>query len=273
MVMNQDPKRPKCPPPFIRPIPQGPCILPGFVTPFGGPASGISPLGGPVGVLPSSGCTPSNFFADCFQECVGQITAASPGPICGWTFSEVFGTSTTPIIFTPGSMTITTDTATDYIGAVKSLPRPLPQNLSISAQFEFTEYQTPPNPTTTYQLFLTSPDSSRGIFLSLFGDGNGVIQVGDVLLIPAWIFTWTPNLGHHIVHLSIDSRGVPRIWIDHQEIPVTFFGDIFSIFDQLPGNTISFFGGAGENAPAASPISRVFLMEGNASQETNFCCP
>lgn len=266
-------KNQKCPSTFTRKHPKGPCVPKRMVTPFGGPASGISPSGSSPSALRGQDCTISNFIADCFKDCEGQTTAISPGPICGWKFSEAFGTSTTPIVFSPGSMTITTNTAADYIGSVKSLPRPLPQNLNISAQFEFTEYQTPPNPTTAYQLFLTNGDSSRGIFLSLFGDGSGVIQIGDTASIPTWSFVWTPNRGHHIVHLSVDSRGVPTIWIDHKEAPVTFIGNVLSVFNLLPGNTVSFFGGAGDPAAAASPIQRVFVTQGNVGPETKFCCP
>jgi len=267
-----DAKKP-CPPPFIK-NPEGRCLAPRFVTPFGGPASGISPSGeallGPV----PPGCTPANVFADCFAECSGQITAASPGPLCGWTYTAVFGGSATPVIFTPGSMTITTNTDTDYIGVYKTLGRPLSDPKNVSAQFEFTEYGTPPNFTTTYQFFVTNPDLTKGFFLSMFGDGNGIIQVGDIALIPAYIFTWTPVPGaHHIVHLSIDDTGKPRIWIDHVEIPVTFFGDVITFFDQLPANTVSFFGGAGDPAPAESSVFNAFITQGTVGQETRFCCP
>lgn len=275
MAMNRDSQKPKCPPAFVRLTPQSPCVPKGFVTPFGGPASGISPSGSSLSGASGASrqnCRNANIFASCFLECNGQISQASPGPVCGWTFSTAFGTSTEPILLGPGHLTIQTSTNTDYIGATHPLSRPLASLFEMSGQFEFTEYQTPPNAFTTYQLFVNNIDLSQGFLVSLAGDGTGALQIGDPANSPTYIFLWTPNFGSHVVHFSIDSLGKPRLYIDHVEVTLTFTGNV-PTFGGLPANILGFFGGSAENGAASSTVRNVFLTAGNVGPETIFCCP
>jgi hypothetical protein len=170
-------------------------------------------------------------------------------------------------------MTLHTSSALDYIGAIKDLLRPILSFNQVSGQFQFTEYQTPPNSTTTYQLAVNNADLTQGILFSLFGDGSGILQFGDLNAFSTWLFNWTPDGGNHIAHFSIDSMGKPHVWIDFVGKPVTFLGFLPTLGALFPANMVGIFGGAGDPAAASSPVQKAFVTMGNVGPETNFCCP
>lgn len=253
------------------------CVRPGFVTPFGGPASGISPAGGVPGPVPAvivppiPACVQASIFADCFNLCTGVINGAAPGPVCGWTYVEPFGPVGGQFTFTPGIMMMETFDADDFPIAAKPFAAPLASVFGISGQFDFTEYQTPPNAITTYQLLINNFDLSEMYFLGLFGDGSIIVQAGDPSNIPTYTGTWTPNGGAHVVHFEVDGAGIPTLFIDGVAIPLTFLGN-FATFGGFPADSVSFGGGAGDPTPASAPIRSIFVTAGSTPPETEFCC-
>lgn len=282
---SQPPRRPS-PPPLIRKTPQGPCgpCAPNLPTPFGGPASGLWPSGRgmprtPSGMQVTPSPTPqcsdtiATIFADCFADCNGTITGVSPGPVCGWTFTEFFGVFGGTIIFTPGQMSFFTANPIEFPGATKPIPAPLVTVNGVSGQFDFTEYPTPPNLGTDYTFFVTNQDLSEVISIGLFGDGTLIIAAGDPAAIPTYTGTWTPTLSAHRIYFSIDLLGVPSLFIDGVAVALTFAGLSTSPASGLPANVVSLLIGGGDVTPGASPVRSVFLTAGNVGPNTVFCCP
>lgn len=274
------PRRPSCTPPGAPRLPNVPVCRPGFVTPFGGPASGISPGGGSLSPAPSAriptpspSCTIASIFSDCFLSCTGTIDGAAPGPVCGWTFIEPFGSFGGEFVFTPGVMSMDTADADDYPNATKPLPNPLATVFGLSGQFSFTEYQTPPNAMTTYQVIINNDGITENLSVSFFGDGGVLIQAGEATLIPTYSGSWTPNGSAHTVHFSVDGSGVPILFLAGISVPLTFVGDALSASGLYPDNSITYGGGSGDAAPASSPLRNLFITAGISAPDTVFCCP
>ncbi len=270
-------RRPFCTPPGVPRLPNVPVCRPMFVTPFGGPASGISPSGGGPAPSPAPppvpSCVSASIFADCFRSCTGVVNAASPGPVCGWTYIEPFGPLGGQVTFTPGMMSVQSFDADDFPIVTKPLPAPLATVFGLSGQFAFTEYPTPPGPTTTYQIFMNNLGITQTLSVSLFGDGSVVVQAGDSTLIPTYTGTWTPNHGSHVVHFSIDGAGIPTFFLDGVNIPLVFFGNVLSAGSSYPDNSINYGAGAGDVTPASSPVRNLFITAGVVGPRTVFCCP
>src|SRR5436190_14587338 len=129
----------KCPPPLVRRSSDGRCVKP-FTTPFGGPASGLWPSGSVP--TPPIACVTTDIFRDCFQGCMGTISGASPGPVCGWTFSEAFGAFGGRVVFTPGVMSFVGSNG-EAPADTKPLLGQLQSIFNITGQYSFTEFQTP----------------------------------------------------------------------------------------------------------------------------------
>lgn len=220
-----------------------------------------------------SPCVAASIFADCFKCCAGAINGAAPGPVCGWTFIEPFGALGGLFTLTPGIMSMDTAGATQFAIATKALAASLASVLGVSGQFDFTEYPTPPNAETTYQIFLNNFDISEVLSVSLFGDGSLVVQAGDVDSVPTYVGNWTPNGGAHVVHFSIDGSGAPTLWLDGVAIPLTFYGNVGSWAASYPANSINYGGGAAVATAASSPLRHLFLTAGATGPATAFCCP
>lgn len=263
---SQDPKR--CHPPLVRETPKGPCVARPFITPFGGPASGLWPSGGSP-PIPEPSCTIASIFADCFRDCTGTISEASPGPICGWTFEAVFGPLGGTITFTPGSMAFNTANATEFPGATKPIPQALGTVNGLTGQFQFTA----PNAQNNYNFVITNSDLSEIVLVGLFADGNVGVQVGPPADVPFYTGMWVPTTGPHKVHFSINQNGVPSLFIDGVETPLAFVGTVFSFASSLPPNVAAFFVGLGSAAPASTPVMNAFVTRGVLGPETEFCCP
>lgn len=259
------------------------CVRPGFVTPFGGPASGISPSGF-ANSAPGSGaivapaptpvptCVTASIFADCFGLCAGVINSAAPGPVCGWTYIEPFGPLGGQVTFTPGVMRIDAFDADDFPIVAKPFSASLASVFGISGQVDFTEYQTPPTVNTTYQWLINNFDISQQYFLGLFGDGTVLVQAGDPsIAIPSYLGTWTPNNGAHVVHFEVDGAGIPTLWIDGVSIPLTFLANL-GTFSGYPANSISVAAGSGDATPDSAQIRSIFITVGATAPETEFCC-
>jgi hypothetical protein len=170
-------------------------------------------------------------------------------------------------------MSMDTFDVDDFPIATKALAAPLATVFGLSGQFSFTEYPTPPNPTTTYQIFMNNVGTTETLSVSLFGDGNAVVQAGATALIPTYVGTWTPNFGSHVVDFSIDGAGIPTLSIDGVPIPLVFFGNVLSAGSSYPNNSINYGGGAGDVTPASSPLRNLFITAGTAGPGTVFCCP
>lgn len=218
-------------------------------------------------------CVTASIFADCFASCTGIINAGAPGPVCGWTYIEPFGPLGGQFAFTPGIMSMDTFDADDYPTATKALAASLASVFGLSGQFEFTEYPTPPNPNTTYQIILNNFDISESLVISFFGDGSVVVLVGDAVSIPSYTGVWTPNGGTHVVHFSIDGAGIPTLYLDGVAIPIPFVANVPGFGAVYPANSINYGGGAGDVTPAVSPLTHLFLTAGIVGPETEFCCP
>lgn len=163
--------------------------------------------------------------------------------------------------------------ADDFPIAAKALANPLATIMGLSGQFEFTEYPTPPNANTAYQVIVSNFDGSEVLFVSLFGDGSVLIQAGNPASIPTYIGVWTPNGGTHVVHFSVDGAGVPTLYIDGVPIPMPFIANLPSFGSLYPVNSITYGGGSGDATPAVSPLFGLFLTAGAVGPSTEFCCP
>lgn len=278
------PRRPYCTPPGLPRIPNVPICRPmfrGMVTPFGGPASGISPAGGVSPPASAPGvivtppvppvCVTASIFADCFTSCTGVINGASPGPVCGWTYIEPFGPLGGQFTFTPGQMMMDTFDADDFPIASKPFSASLASIFGISGQFDFTEHQTVPNLNTTYQLLINNFDISETYFVGLFGDGGVVVQAGSSASLPTYSGTWTPNNGAHVVHFAVDGVGVPTLFIDGVPIPLVFVANL-APFGPYPADSVSYGGGSGDATPDSAPIRSIFVTAGSTPPDTEFCC-
>lgn len=252
-----------------------------FVTPFGGPASGLWPSGRrratqtPSGASPTppAGCTEASLFADCFGACAGTIEGASPGPVCGWTFVEPFGALGGSIALSAGQMSFDTTLATQYPGAQKALLASLPDILGISGKFTFTEFPTAPVAETTYQIFILNQDLSRVVSVSFFGDGSCAVQVGDVASAPMYIGTWTPDGGTHEVYFEISAGGVPTLYLDGLDITPPLFGDVPTFGASMTADAVSVFLASGANGAASGIVTDLFITAGAPGVSTEFCCP
>src|SRR6185369_7283680 len=210
-----------------------------------------------------SSCTLADLFSDRFDACTGMIDGSSPGPVCGWTFITPFGPLGGEFNFTPGSMSMDTDTDTEYAIAWKTLPAAFASFFDISGQFTFTEYLSTPNGFTTYQIVANNVDISESLSVSFFGDGSLGILVGDSTLTPFYVGTWTPTPGAtHTVSFSIDALGIPTLYVDGVEISLTLFGSVSSFFTLYPANMLSWGGGSGDPAAGSSVLESMFLTSG-----------
>lgn len=166
-----------------------------------------------------------------------------------------------------------TDDAGDFPAARKPMPAPLATVNGLSGQYSFTEYPSVPAALTAYNLYITNFDLSQIILVSLLGDGNVFVQVGDPAAAPSYAGTWTPNNGQHQVHFSTDALGLPTLWIDMVPIPLAFIGNIFSFASLEPANNIAFGFGSADAAVVTSPVTNIFVTAGSLDPGTEFCCP
>lgn len=267
------PKR-HCPPGTAPITPRGPCVPRNFTTPFGGPASGLWPSGSSKAApIAPSECLRASVFSDCFKDCSGSISSSSPGPICGWTFSEVFGPLDGTVTFSTGSMSLETSSPTSLPAAGKSLSTSLVSVNNISGQYNFTEYPTTPGASTFYALAFNNFDISQVAVIALFGNGGVVFQLGDPNNASNYQGFWTPTQGSHKVSFSIDASGVPTLYVDDVLIPLTFTGMGASIGSFSAGDTVEIFSGSGSPTPTSAVIKNIFIALGQNGPAIVYCCP
>jgi hypothetical protein len=218
-------------------------------------------------------CYPAGIFSDCLKLCAGTIDHATPGPVCGWTFDESFGVLGGSVTLAPGTMTFNTTATTDFPGVHKPIPSPLANILNLSAEFEFTEFATPPTVNTTYSMFINNVDNLSTFLLTMFGDGSLFYQFGNPASSPTYLGTWTPNGGSHKVFISITALGVPSLFIDGVNIPIPFFGNLATFGSFFPMNTAGFFIGSDSAVPASAVVRDLFVAPGVLPKDVVFCCP
>lgn len=277
------PRRPICTPPGTPRLPQVPVCRPmpgrmGGVTPFGGPASGISTAGGVPGpaipsgpaVIPGPVCLTASMFADCFGACVGTIP---PGTVCGWTFSDAQGVFGGQVNFTPGSMELVSASPAEFPAATKTPSAPI-SIFNLTDQFKFTEGSAPPGSGLSYQHYVVDSTLANGMIVGLDDSGFVAVAIGPVAAAQAYTGTWTPNNGTHVVHVTTDGSGVPMLWIDGVLIPLTPAAISPLLIGTLAANTVSFFFATNVIVGTFSMIvNDLFLTAGNLPPSTVFCCP
>lgn len=208
-------------------------------------------------------------FVDCFGSCSGNISNASPGPICGWTFNSAFGPGSSSIALN-GSAVITSTSATDYAGMTKSLPDQLIDVDNLSGRFDFSEYSTTPNANTTYQLFINNHDLTKTVVVSFFGDGGAALQFGDISNAPLYLTTWTLTGGTHEVHFVTGDS--PALYIDGNQLTLGAPIVVPTFSGSLPANIVGLFGGSGAATTTTSTTTNIFITTENIGPDTILLC-
>lgn len=262
------PRRPVCTPPGRPRIPQVPVCPPtplrGFVTPFGGPASGISPAGpsapaaapavvpAPTPVPPVPTCVTATDFTECFTGCDGAGN-------CGWTIVTPAGT----VVF-DGVKVNEGSSGLNAQGEVRKPLSAFPAG-DFTAQFTLQEVAAPPTANITYALGMFDALGNSFISIALFGDGS--LFIGDMTNI--YIGTWTPVSGTiHTVHITRTATGTLTLYIDGIVIPLVFLA---------PGPVVGMAGVAdlsiaNNDLSGQGSYDNVFLADGILPPSTEFCC-
>jgi hypothetical protein len=216
----------------------------------------------------------ASVFTDCFPCTGGPINGGSPGPVCGWTFSEAFGPKGGQVTFTPGVMSL------DALGGLSNTPgagKPLPGTLAgvtnLSGQFKFTEHPGSLATSTDYQFYLFDSTFTNWISLYLNASGFAQVIVGPTAGADGYNGTWVPTGGTHKIDFSINSIGVPTLFIDDVAIPLVFSGGGFSPFGTFAAGTLYFFSLRDPAAVTSAKIMDVFVTAGVQPPTTVYCCP
>ena len=239
-----------CPPPFVRDA-TGCCVRPG--APFGGPASGLWPLGGAVGpssaILPAS-CTLPSIMSECFKGC------DAPGN-CG--FVTVVGSVT----FTGESVVLDPGAG----AAVIERPLAVQPAPNTTLQVRFREIAGPPQPTMAYGIGTLNAAGEGNVAFQLRGDGSAFVQVAGL----TYNGTWSPNGGSHTVVVTVSADGTPSLFIDQVYIPLVLGGTLVPApFGPAFAIAVLNFGGTPQG-PAI--VFSAFVTKGVFPPTTVFCCP
>lgn len=219
---------------------------------------------------PSVSCVTADIFSDCFVGATpGTINAGSPGPLNGWTWSQPFGPKGGQVTFAPDIMSFDCTNGTTP-GATKA-HAPLAAMVSITIQSLFTTFPGPIVPGRRYEWYVTNTGVTQIVKVSLNEDGFCFIFVGDPNSGSSYSGTWTPSIGQHKVHATVDALGVPRLWIDDVEITLSFDGSGFSetapnISDVVAAYMVYI------TDPSQGSLQNLHVASGNLPTSTEFCC-
>lgn len=213
-------------------------------------------------------------FQDCLTSASGTVDAGSPGPVSGWTFDAPFTGGDPDVVFGSNKMTFNTYGATEYPIVNKDLPANLVSVDDVSGRWDFTEYVATPNFETTYQLGVNNEDTSEMILVSLFGDGFVVLQFGPIHASHFYYGGWSPaGSGSHQVYFHTGAgSNPPTLYLDGNEVELTYFDDVDTFAESFPDNCIFLGGGAAVGTTELSEVDNVFLMEGNPGHSTSLSC-
>ncbi len=250
-------------------------------SPTSGPASGLWASNNPVPTPPAPtptptpppapSCVTASIFTDCFPCTGGPINGGSPGPACGWTFSQAFGPKGGSVSFTPGLMTMLTGAVNEVPAATK--PIVLPAVTNVTMRWNFNEY---PAPTgfgfSFYEFYALTAGPTDGIKIRLVDDGSLQVSVGSLATAGFYTGSWVPNNGSHEVHITVDGSGVPTLYIDGVLVALTFLGNFGIFTGSMPGSVVATFMSSGTVAPDSAGVTSVFLTAGILPPTTEFCC-
>lgn len=214
----------------------------------------------------------ASIFTDCFPCTGGPINGGSPGPTCGWTFSEAFGPKGGQVTFTPGVMSLDAlGGISDTPGASHPLAGALSSGLDITVQFKLTEHPGSVGSGTDYQLYFFDSTFTTWVLLFLNATGFAQIISGSTVSGDGYSGTWVPTGGSHKVDFSINALGIPTLFIDDIPIPLIFSGSGFSPFGIFVADTLYFFS-LRPSAVTSAKVMDVFLTSGIQPPTTVYCC-
>ena len=249
------------------------CRFRGFPAPFGGPASGLWPSGSgsapPSMPPPPLPCLNADILTDLFAACSGVISSGSPGPICGWTYFVSFGVSST-ITFSPGSMRFDCPTSNETPAASKPISMSGVNNRTV--EFTFHEFDDL-SPSTIYVVNILDAANVNVISIELGGNGAVDVGVGPQSNVPFYEGFWTPNKGRHVVHVTVDNAGIPRVWIDGQEIHMALV--TFGPLSGYPADSVValFADLTNDSVPRTAVLESLFIASGQIPPTRTFCRP
>lgn len=216
-------------------------------------------------------CTTALVLADCFPCVGGPIFEASPGPVCGWTYTAAFGGKGGEVSFAGGQMLMQMLANNNVPAAYKQALNPT--IVSRTGQFTFTEFAGSVGfGISFYEHFLINAGKTQAVYMRLLDDGTLFIQAG--LTLNATVFTgfWTPNNGTHTVHYNVVGLNNIQLWIDGVLISLSPLGSGGIATMSLPDNIAAFFFAAGNYFPDVASIDSVFISRPLLPPSTVFCC-
>lgn len=260
-VVAEERKKP-CPPPLVRDV-AGRCVPRGFVTPLGGPGSGLWPSGQGgafAAVQQPSNCLRASISADCFEGCDPS------GATCGWLILSPPGTVT----FT-GTNVLLGPFGADKQGVIGKLGLgPIPIR-NVTVRYTLTEVAVPEDANKSYVIGLFDAAANQVIAIGLIGDGTAVVFVGNGDGTGSQYFgAWTPISGAtRIIQGSVDAAGTPSLTIDGVAISLTFFGaGNISFLPNAIGASIE-----NDDLNGQGAMDNIFATVGNVPLTMSFCCP
>lgn len=234
-----------------RKVPCPPC--PPFITPLGGPASGLWPSGSSFGQTSLTSCLAANLFSECFQGCNNPNN-------CGW--QTIVGS----VVFTGQNVTL------DPNGGAAVIFKPFSgvPSQNVTVQVRFQEMTGVIEPTMQYGMGAIGA-SGRGIAgIQLRGDGSAFVEIGEMTVYNG---TWTPKGGgaFHTVVLNVAADGTPSLFVDQVFIPLVV-GGVLIPAPFGPGIAFAVVNiGGTPQGPAT--LHSIFVARGIYPPTTVFCCP
>jgi hypothetical protein len=176
------------------------------------------------------------------------------------------------IQFNPGQMILQNVSGlSETPGADKLIPSPLASILNTTSQFSFTPFQTPLGSSSSYSVWYSDATLTTVVSITIDDFGNVSITLGPVAGANLYQGLFVPDLTPYKVHVTVDSLGVPRIWIDDNEIPLVFIAN-FPTFTPLPANSVAVFASDPVGGPANAIFTQVAIAAGILPETTVFCC-
>lgn len=218
----------------------------------------------------AGGCTEADIFSDCFVGVTpGSITMGSPGPLNGWTFRSPFGPKDGTMTFSEGNLALNCTNGTTPGGSKAHAGLATVNDITI--QSLFTTFPGPIVPGRRYEWYVTNVGVTQMVKVELNEDGFLYILVGDPNSISSYSGVWTPSIGQHKIHVTVDALGVPRVWFDDVEVTMFFDGTGFSATSPGVGDAAFIFF-VYITDPSEGSVQNMHVASGNLPTSTEFCC-